>query len=342
MGAASLQIRAAMRRRTFPRGLLPALFPLALAGCEASQYVTLSPASDLAAKIVHLYADLFWWTLGIFIVVEALLLFALLRFRRKKDDTGVPDQVHGHSALEIGWTLLPAAILFFIAIPTVRTIFDTQAAPAPEANALEVTVIGHQWWWEFEYPTLGFSAANELHLPRGRTVNLTLRSADVIHSFWIPRLGGKRDLNPGSENQMAFTPDSVGVFDGQCAEFCGLSHANMRLRVIVDEPAVFTAWTAARQSPAPPDSAGFQTFLVSGCAACHAIAGTPAQGKVGPNLSGVGGRASLAAGIMPNTPAHLAGWLRDPDSLKPGALMPDLNLSEARIDTLVAFLESLQ
>ncbi|MFN2384566.1 MAG: cytochrome c oxidase subunit II [Gemmatimonadota bacterium] len=331
-----------MRRRTAARGLLPALLLLALVGCDASQYVTLSPASDFAEKILSLYANLWWWTLGIFLVVEALLIFALLRFRRKADDTGVPDQVHGHSALEISWTLLPAAILFFIAIPTVRTIFDTQAAPAAEANALEVTVIGHQWWWEFEYPALGFSVANELHLPRGRTVNLTLRSADVIHSFWIPRLGGKRDLNPGHENQMAFTPNSVGIFDGQCAEFCGMSHANMRMRVVVDEPAVFAAWSAARQTPAPADSAGLQTFLVSGCAACHAIAGTPAQGKVGPNLSGLGGRSTLAAGMLPNTPAHLAGWLRDPDSMKPGALMPDLNLNEARIDSLVTFLESLK
>jgi cytochrome c oxidase subunit 2 len=324
--------------------LILGLTTIAVGACEAAwpAWRTLMPQSDFGRLILDVYEDILWWTLGIFVVVELLLLFAVLRYRRRPGDTGEPEQVHGYTALELGWTFVPAAILFFIAIPTVRTIFQTQSDGLPQEDPLEIRVTGHQWWWEFEYPGLGVVTANELHLPRGRTANLSLTSADVIHSFWIPRLGGKRDVNPGEENHIWFTPDSAGEFEGQCAEFCGLSHANMRMKVVVDEPDAFERWVAAMNEPVPVDSVGFMTFLVSGCAACHAIAGTPAQGKVGPVLSDVGRRTTIAAGLLPNTPAHMAGWLRDPDSVKPGALMPDLNLSEARIDSLVSFLHSLR
>jgi cytochrome c oxidase subunit 2 len=326
-----------LRRRAV---LLASIIPLVTVTACATEWQTLVPHSDFGRAILDVYEDVIWWSLGILAVVEGLLLFALWRFRRRPDDTGHPDQVHGHTALEVGWTLVPAAILFFIAIPTVRTIFETQGDPPGDEPPLEVAVIGHQWWWEFQYPELGIGTANELHLPRGRTTRFTLSSADVIHSFWIPRLGGKRDLNPGDENHLWFTPDTVGVYEGQCAEFCGVSHANMRMRIFVDEPADFDAWVERMRNPAPVDSAGFTTFLVSGCAACHAIGGTLAQGKIAPNLSDVGARTTIAAGLYPNTPEHLAAWLRNPDSLKPGALMPDLNLSEARIDSLVAFLHA--
>lgn len=311
------------------------------AACGAGEWSTLNPVSDYGRSLLDVYDDVLLWTMGIFVVVEALLLFALWRFRSREGEGEVPEQVHGHTALEIGWTLAPAAILFFIAIPTIKTIFSTQGEP-PQRDPVEVKVTGHQWWWEFEYPDLGVVTANELHVPVGRTVRLTLTSADVIHSFWSPRVGGKRDLNPGTENTLWFTPDSTGVYEGQCAELCGTSHANMRFRIFVDEPDVFDAWVEARARPAEPDSAGFQTFLTSGCAACHAIDGTPSQGRVGPDLTHVGSRTTIAAGIRPNTPDHLAGWLRTPDSVKPGALMPDLNLSEEKIETLVAFLEGLK
>lgn len=325
---------------------LPACALAALAsGCEAAvrpDWSTIQPVSDFARATQDVYATVFWWVLGIFVVVELLLVYALWRFRRRPDDSAVPDQVHGRTLLEISWTLAPALILFFIAIPTVQTIFIQQAPPGAADDALEVAVIGHQWWWEFVYPDLGVTTANELHVPRGRKVHLTLTSADVIHSFWAPRLGGKRDLNPGSENHITLVPDSVGDYDGQCAEFCGISHSNMRFRVFVDEPAAFDAWVAAQGPVSETDSAGFQTFLVSGCAACHAIDGTPVQGRVAPNLTHFGSRTTLAGGMIPNTPDALAGWLRDPDSVKPGALMPDLNLSEERISTLVNFLEGLK
>jgi cytochrome c oxidase subunit 2 len=330
------------RERSIFRKTLLAALPMLLAGCGTGpDWRTLRPVSDFGRLGSDVYGDLIWWTLGIFVVVELLLLYALLRYRSRRDESGAPSQVHGFTALEIAWTLVPAAILFFIAIPTVRTVFVMQGPP-PGGDPMEITVIGHQWWWEFQYPELGFVTANELHVPVGRTVNLTLTSADVIHSFWVPRIGGKRDLNPGSENRLWFTPTEVGQYHGQCAELCGTSHANMRMRVFVDDSATFAEWAAAMSAPAAPDSAGAMTFLISGCAACHTIAGTPAQGKVGPNLTNVGRRTSLAASLIPNTPEHLAGWLRTPDSVKPGALMPDLNLDEQRIHDLVRFLEGLR
>jgi cytochrome c oxidase subunit 2 len=321
--------------------LLPALAAAVIvAGCatEAPAWRTLAGDSDFARLSLDVYGDIFWWSVGIFFVVELLLLFALVRFRRREGDSGVPDQVHGFTALEIGWTLIPAAILFFIAIPTVRGIFEIDGAP-PDPDPIEITVIGHQWWWEFRYPELGFVTANELHVPVGRSASLTLTSADVIHSFWVPRLGGKRDLNPGSENRLWFTPDEVGVYHGQCAELCGTSHANMRMRVVVEDSVSFARWADAMSRPAPADSAGAMTLLISGCAACHSVAGTAAQGKVGPDLTNLGLRSTLAGGLIENTPENLAGWLRNPDSVKPGALMPDLNLDEDRIDALVRFLE---
>jgi cytochrome c oxidase subunit 2 len=301
---------------------------------------TIQPASDLSQSIQDVYGTVFIWTAGIFVAVELLLVYAIIRYRRRPGDSGVPNQVHGFTALEIAWTLVPAAILFFIAIPTVRTIFEIQRQPP--ADKIEIAVIGHQWWWEFEYPDLGIVTANELHLPVGQTASLALASADVIHSFWVPRLGGKRDLNPGSENRLWFTPDSVGVFIGQCAELCGTSHANMRLKVFVESADSFDAWVDQQRQPAVQDSLGLQAFLSSGCAACHAIAGTPAQAKIGPDLTKFGSRSTIAAGLLENEPDELAAWLRDPESIKPGVRMPNLNLSEERIATLVAYLRNLR
>lgn len=334
---------AVSRERSTSRKMLLAAIPLLVGGCSAialPDWRTFQPISDFGAGSLDIYRDLLWWTGGIFVVVEILLLYALIRFRRRTGDSTVPSQVHGFTALEIGWTLIPAAILFFIAIPTVRGIFLVHGPPP--GDPLEITVVGHQWWWEFQYPELGIVTANEMHVPVGRTANLTLASADVIHSFWVPRIGGKRDLNPGTENRLWFTPTETGTFYGQCAELCGTSHANMRMRVMVDDSATFAEWAASMRQPATPDSAGAMTFLISGCAACHTIAGTQSQGKIGPDLTNVGRRTTLAAGLIPNTPEAMARWLSDPDSVKPGALMPDLNLDEQRLGDLVRFLGGLR
>ena len=203
------------------------LFALGALGCAGEfPQSTLHPASDFAGQLDALFRGIFWWALGVFVVVEGLLLYAIIRFRRREGGPE-PRQLHGHTALEIGWTIAPAIILVFIAVPTIRTIFASTGEAPP--GALRVEVIWHQWWWEFRYPELGITTANELHLPVGRPVALEMTTADVIHSFWLPRLAGKRDVIAGRVNRLAFTPDSTGIFLGQCAEYCGESHANMRV-----------------------------------------------------------------------------------------------------------------
>ncbi|MFN2570344.1 MAG: cytochrome c oxidase subunit II [Gemmatimonadales bacterium] len=305
---------------------------------------TLAPKSDFSGELDGLFRNIFWWAVVVFIVVETLLIIAIVRFRARPG-AAAPKAVHGHTALEIGWTLAPALILVFIAVPTMRTIFDT-AGHAPE-GALRVEVIGHQWWWEYRYPTLNISTANEMHLPAGTPVQLDMTSADVIHSFWSPRLGGKRDLIQGRTNRIAFRTDSVGEYWGQCAEFCGASHANMRLRVLVQPDSVFQHWVdRQRAAPATPakgsvEEHGQQIFRRSACIGCHTIAGI-AQGKIGPDLGHVGGRGTIAGALFPNTSESLHRWITNAPSLKPGALMPPQNLQGADLDAVVAYLQSLK
>jgi len=294
----------------------------------------------------HLFTDIFWWAAGVFVVVEALLVIALIRFRHR-EGRPEPRATHGHTVLEIAWTLAPAVILVFVAVPTVRTIFAT-AGEAP-ADALRVEVTGHQWWWEYTYPDLGITTANEMHAPLGRVIQVSITSADVIHSFWAPALGGKRDAIPGHVNRIAFRADSVGAYSGQCAEFCGASHANMRLRVLVDADTSFQAWVKTEQggpAAAPAGSAaerGKAVFSRSACIGCHTIQGV-SPGVIGPSLTHVGSRTTIAAGLFPNDSAHLAAWIADAPSLKPGALMTRMKppLTDADIAALVAYLQSLQ
>jgi len=331
--------------RTTPR-LLPAIL-LAVAGCGGPfPQTTLAPRSDLGAVVDTLFTDIFWWAVVVFAIVEGLLLFVIFRYRAR-EGAGPPSRLHGHTVLEIGWTLAPALILVFIAVPTMRTIFAT-AAPAP-AGALRVEVVGHQWWWEFRYPELGVVTANELHLVRGRAVQLEMTSADVIHSFWAPGLGGKRDLTPGRTTRIVFTPDSVSEYAGQCAEFCGASHANMRLRVFVQTDSTFAAWAAHQLTPAATPvrgslaERGQDLFAHGACIACHTITGVPqARGTVGPNLTHVGGRTTLAGATLPNTEEWLRRWITNAPYLKPGSLMPAMPLPDDQVTALIAYLQSLQ
>ncbi len=331
--------------RPTPR-LLPAIL-LAVAGCGGPfPQTTLAPRSDLGVTVDNLFTDIFWWAVVVFAIVEGLLLFVIIRYRARPGG-GKPSKLHGHTALEIGWTLAPALILVFIAVPTMRTIFAT-AARAPE-GAVRVEVIGHQWWWEFRYPELGVVTANELHLPRGKPVQLEMTSADVIHSFWAPGLGGKRDLTPGRITRIAFTPDSLGEVSGQCAEFCGASHANMRLRVFVQSDSDFALWVARQKTDAavPPKGSlaerGQDLFTHGACIACHTIAGVPqARGIVGPNLTHVGSRMMLAGATLPNTEEWLRRWITNAPGLKPGSLMPAMPLPDDQVAALVAYLQSLQ
>lgn len=303
---------------------------------------TVLPKSDLGRVIHGLFMNISGWALLIFVVVEALLIFVAWRFR-DRPGRGEPRPVHGHLGLEMGWTLIPVLIVIAILTPTVAAVFKTQAPPRPEA--LTVEVIGHQWWWEIRYPDLGVATANELHLPVGRPVSLSLKSVDVIHSFWVPQLGGKRDLIPGRVNFLNFTAEVPGEYQGQCAEFCGISHANMRLLVVAQPRAEFETWAQRLKAPPTPPAGqaaeGLQAFLAGGCVACHTIQGV-SPGVVGPDLTHFGSRKTLAAGLLPNTPDHLARWLANPPAVKAGALMPKLQLTDAQLTALVAYLGSLK
>ena len=327
-----------------PLALFVVLLLLTACGGAHLPQSTLTPASDFSADLLGLFKNVFWWAVAVFIVVEALLLIALARFRARPG-AAASKPVHGHTVLEIGWTLAPALILVFIAVPTMRTIFAT-AGHAPE-GALRVEVIGHQWWWEYRYPTLNISAYNELHIPVQTPIQLEMTSADVIHSFWVPRLGGKRDLIQGRTNRIAWRADSTGEYWGQCAEFCGASHANMRLRVVVQSDSVFQRWVdQQRTAPATPAKgsaaeAGQQVYRRSPCIACHTIAGL-SQGKVGPDLSHLGSRATIAGALFPNTTEMLRRWIMNAPALKPGALMTPQNLSPQDLDAVVAYLQSLK
>lgn len=307
---------------------------------------TFAPRSDFARAADVLFRDIFWWAAAVFLVVETLLLIALVRFRHR-EGRAAPKPTHGHTILEIAWTLAPAVILVFVAVPTVRTIFTTAGDVPPDA--LKIEVVGHQWWWEYKYPDLGVTTANEMHVPVGKSVQVAITSADVIHSFWAPVLGGKRDAIPGHVNYIAFRADSAGDYSGQCAEFCGASHGNMRLRVLVDEDPAFRAWVdAQRNGPAVPAKAsladlGRAVYSRSACIGCHTIQGV-SPGIIGPNLTHVGSRTTIAAGLFPNDSVHLARWIADAPALKPGSLMMRMQppLTDQDIAALVAYLESLK
>jgi cytochrome c oxidase subunit 2 len=324
---------------------LPLLWVLALSGCAVDYpQTTVFPRSDLGQEIQNLYEFVFWAAVVIFILVEGLLLYSIFRFRARRDDQHLPPQVHGNTRLEVAWTLAPALVVMVMLVLTFQTIAKVESDP-PE-DALQVRVVGHQWWWHIEYPEYNIRTANEIHLPVGRPVAFSLESKDVIHSFWVPRLMGKMDLIPGHTNRLWFTPQETGLYLGQCAEYCGTAHAQMRLRVIVQTEQEFAAWVQAQQT-APPAMAGeaargLEVFRTTGgCLACHTVQGV-SQGVIGPDLTHVGSRTSIAAGILENTPENLARWLRDPQAVKPGNKMKIPQLSEPDIQALVAFLNALK
>ncbi len=327
------------------RGITPGLVGLAgaLGGCAwDARQSTVVARSDVARAILDVYALLVWVAAGILLVVILVLAWVLARYRARPG-APIPPQTRGHTLLEIGWTVAPALVLLVIGVPTVRVIFSTQAPPPP--GALEVVVRGWQWWWEFRYPALGVVTANEMHLPAGRPVTLRLEGQDVIHSFWVPRLAGKRDVIPGRVNRLTFTPEAPGVYSGQCAEFCGTAHANMAFLVIVEPPEAFERWVTGQRAPAaePAGEAagGKAIYARSACVGCHTIRGVSA-GVLGPDLTHFGSRTTLAAGTLPNTPDAVAAWLRDPAALKPGAKMPGLGLTEAEARAVAAYLGSLR
>jgi len=327
-------------------GLVPmGLVLVGMVGCATSDPQNIfSPASELASQIGDLFSFIIWVAIAVFVIVEAVLVFAIVRYRARPGD-GRPPQVHGNTRLEIAWTIIPAVILAVIAVPTISTIFRTYSS-AP-AGALQVKVIGHQWWWEAQYPDEKVITANEIHVPVGRPVNFQLNSGDVIHSFWVPRLAGKRDVVPGRTNQLWFTPSQVGTYEGQCAEFCGAQHANMRFRVIVDPVDTYQAWVQGQLAPPVQPAAGslaaqgLGIYRGAACVGCHTIQGV-SEGKVGPNLTHLASRTMIGAGTLDNTPENLRGWVKNPSEVKPGVLMPANLIPDQNLDAVVAYLQSLK
>lgn len=310
---------------------------------------TFVPASTPTHEIYYLALFALTITGVIFVVVGGLITYAIVKYRaRESDPQHEPAQVYGSTQVELAWTVIPILIVVVLFLTTARIIFAIQDEPKPP-NALDVTVVGHQFWWEFRYPKLGIVTANELHIPVSTSQHpdptfMNLLSVDVDHSFWVPQLAGKTDLIPNHPNEMWMDPEEPGLYRGQCAQFCGVEHAKMLIRIYVDTPAQFEAWVKNQQRPAVEDpavAAGRQIFENEACVNCHTIEGTPAHGTFGPDLTHLMSRATIAAGAADNSPANLRAWIKDPDTFKPGALMPPMQLSDQQIDEVVAYLATL-
>jgi cytochrome c oxidase subunit 2 len=308
-----------------------------------------APASTPADSIFGLSIFVLLSVAAIFIVVFALLAYVVIRFRKKRnDDQREPAQIYGSTQVELAWTVIPILIVLALFLASARVIASIQDPPRPR-RALEVIVTGHQYWWEYRYPSLNIVSANELHVPVSDPAHptptfLTLLSADTLHSFWVPRLAGKTDLIPNHPNHMWIDPHEPGLFLGQCAQYCGTQHAKMLLRVYVQPRDEFDRWVREQQQT--PQSAalspGQRVFESTACAKCHTISGTPAKGRFGPDLTHVMSRDTIAAGAAPNTPQKLRLWIKNPDAVKPGSKMPAMGLTDQDVDAVAAYLETLR
>jgi cytochrome c oxidase subunit II len=329
----------------------PLAIPVALggallaAGCGGDENVLRpgSPEQDRIAALAWIMA------IGCAVALGIAAFFLLLGWVRR-NRVGLPggggDQAGAVLVVVLG-VAVPIVVLSALFWYANVDVMRTTAAPAAGSTALTVEVTGHQWFWEVRYPGTGAVTANELHIPAGTRVNLVVRTADVIHSFWVPRLNRKVDMIPGRANRILLFAERPGVYPGRCAEFCGLQHAHMQLLVVAEPPGAFRRWLRELAEPATtPDAAaaqrGRELFLDGACAGCHTIRGTEARGTVGPDLTHLQSRSTLAAGTIPNRPPTLRDWVRDPQHLKPGTRMPRLELSERELDDLVAYLETLR
>jgi len=291
-------------------------------------------------------------TAAIFLIVAGILAYVLVRYRSRASNghgEQEPPQIYGSNQIELSWTVIPILIVVMLFLATTRVIYTTEHAPRP-ANALDVTVVGHQFWWEYRYPQLGVVTANELHVPVSDHAHplptyLTMSSADTDHSFWVPRLAGKMDLIPNKVNTMWIDPQMNGLYLGQCAQYCGVQHAKMLIRVYADSPEEFAAWVEHQRQPAVDDPAvteGRSVFMHNACISCHTIRGTVATGRFGPDLTHVGGRETIASGSVPNTPTNLREFIDNPANFKPGALMPPMHLDTHDLDAVTAYLTTLK
>ena len=313
-----------------------------------------APAATPAHSIFGLSMLVLSVTLGIFLVVSGLLLYALIRYRHRPENAGSePAQIYGSNQIEMSWTVIPILIVVMLFLSTTRVILGTQAIPKPD-NAMNVTVVGHQFWWEYRYPASGVVTANELHIPisdpsHPEPTYLRMSSADVDHSFWVPRLAGKTDLIPNKVNTMWLDPQQAGLYLGQCAQYCGTQHGKMLLRVYAQSPADFAAWINQQKKPAVQDfpgnaaaTEGQLVFMRNACINCHAVSGTVATGRFGPDLTHLASRDTIASGAFQNTPENLRKWVDDPNSMKPGSLMPSMHLNAHDLDVITAYLSQLR
>ena len=367
------------RKAAIPRLLALVLVAggvLLLAACDPnSPQSTFGPEGPIASRQLSLFWLIFWMAVAVFIVVEGVLLYAIIRYRQRPGQQGLPPQSHGHRRMEIAWTIAPVVVLVIIAIPTFITIAEHNEQPTGE-DVIKVDVVGHQWWWEFRYPDLGVVTANEMHVPVDAPVSLTLLSGDVLHSFWVPKLAGKTDVFPISvtPRKMWFVANKPDSYFGLCAELCGFTHANMRFRVIAQPKEEFDEWVRGQLAPPlrPPTELavqGSQIFNAEGCASCHSVGVLPInveaiqqEARMGvflgggfqfpaPNLTSFGIRTTFAGAIEESTTENLRRWLQDPDDIKPFNHMAELadayrlpanQLTNDEIDALVAYLQSLQ
>jgi cytochrome c oxidase subunit 2 len=313
-----------------------------------------SPAATPAHSIFGVAMLVLGVTLFIFLVVAGLLLYALIRYRNRPGDSNrEPAQIYGSNQIELSWTVIPILIVVMLFLSTTRVILETQAIPKPD-NAMNVTVIGHQFWWEYRYPQLGVVTANELHIPVSDPAHptptyLTMSSADVSHSFWVPRLAGKMDVIPNKINTMWIDPQHPGLYLGQCAQYCGTQHAKMLLRVYAQTPADFAVWVNQQRQLAVRDftgnvkaAEGQTVFMHNACINCHTVAGTVANGRFGPDLTHMASRDTIASGAIQNTPENLRAWIDNPNSMKPGSLMPAMHLNDHDLDLITAYLTQLR
>jgi cytochrome c oxidase subunit II len=288
-----------------------------------------------------------WWTmfaLGsvVYVVVAGFIIAGAVRGRGSDD--GRPSRITDNAFVWVGGIAVPLVIIGFLAVLTVHA---SGALGKPSGRALSIEVTGKQWWWQVAYPSQAIVTANEIHVPVGQPVAVSLHTADVIHSFWVPALNGKLDVIPDHVNVLRFRVDKAGTYRGVCAEYCGIQHANMNFLVIGQSPAAFSRWVAQHRQPATAPSSediarGQAAFMTAPCAGCHTIRGTQANGARGPDLSDVGGRRYLGAGAIPNERAFLEAWIRDAPHFKRGVLMPPIQLSDADAAAIVAYLESLK
>lgn len=335
-----------------------ALLPI-VANAE-NPYTTISPKSDVGGDIQFLYKVVFWMALVVFIGVQFGIAYTALRYRRRHDDEPRPEQIHGNKTLEIAWTIIPAVILIVIFIPTVRTMYDFDAAA--NNGEYQISVYGKQWWWEVQYNRPDSVAtvitANEIYVPVGKKIQFDLYTNNVIHSFWVPQLSGKMDLIPGRVNRLGFTVEKPGVYYGECAEYCGDAHALMRFKIIAVDEAAFGQWAASMVAPPGSQAAAISGGDVSktpaqfgACISCHRVSGTnasvapiglnqeavtedgaPGSAKTaGPNLTNFACRTTIGAGAMPNDPESLREWLNDPGEIKPGNYMATV-IQEGMLD----------